>query len=105
MESGLIVQVLSSFNADLLGPSLQGALASAGTANGVAFTRWANVREYMLAPASDTEGILGTVVLVRVEDWLRDGLSCSEGKLPDAWARQELQTNLRGFVSELTILC
>jgi hypothetical protein len=105
MENGLIVQVLSSFTANLLGPPLQRALASAGLAYEVAFTAPAMVREYMLAPASNTEGIVGTLVLSRVEDWLRDGLPCSVGRSRDAWARQELQRHLREFVSELTILC
>jgi hypothetical protein len=101
MEAGPVLQVLSSFTANLIEAPLQRGFAGAGVAYGVGFTAPTQTRDYMLAPGADTEHILGTVVLLRVEDWLRDAGATASG---DAWARQELQARLRDFVSELTIL-
>jgi hypothetical protein len=103
METGLVVQVLSTFVANPIGGSLQAALARAGIAENVGFTPQSKTREYMLAPASDTERILGTVVLLCAEDWLRDS-PMSVKTVGDAWVRQELQTRMREFINEITIL-
>jgi hypothetical protein len=102
METGSVVQLLSTFNAKPIEASLQRALAGAGVAEGVDFTSQEKMSAYMVAPASDTEHILGTAVLIRVEDWLRDALQA--GVSEDARVRQELQTRVREFVNELTIL-
>ncbi|HZP18127.1 MAG TPA: hypothetical protein VFB00_09190, partial [Terriglobales bacterium] len=72
METRRMVQVLSSFTAKPIEASLTRALSGAGIADAVGFTELPQMREYMLAPSSETEHILGTVVLLRVEDWLRD---------------------------------
>ena len=104
MDTGSVLQVLSSFTANPIEASLQRALASAGVVQGVGFTQKPQMREYMVAPASDTEHILGTLVFLRVEDWLRDGLMSSAETRGDAWARQELQTRVREFAVEITIL-
>lgn len=100
METGIVLQVLSSFTANLIQPSIEHALADSGIAAGVGFTPKTHMSEYMLAPSSDTEHILGTLVLLRVEDWLREGM----GTGSDLWPREELKTRVREFVSELTIL-
>jgi hypothetical protein len=95
----LVLQVLSTFNAGPLEPSLRNGLS--GAADGVGFTSQAQMSEYMVAPSFDTEHILGTVVLVRVEDWLRDAAPpTSSGD----WARQELRTRVGVFVNELAVL-
>ena len=103
METGLVVQVLSTFAANPIGRSLQAALGHAGIAESVGFTPQSEMREYMLAPASDTERILGTVVLLRAEDWLRDSPMYVRS-VGDARVRQELQTRMREFINEITIL-
>jgi len=104
IHTGAILQVLSTFTAHPLAPVLQRMLKSSRTADDVGFTPPHGMREYMLAPASDTEHILGTVVLLRVEDWLRNIANPPPDSSGEASARQELQTRVRDFVNELTIL-
>jgi hypothetical protein len=96
----LTLQVLSTFNANRLEAPLKAAPGE--VIRSVGFTQQAQMREYMLAPAFDTEHIVGTLVIVRVEDWLRNA---SAGNPPsDIWARKELQERVREFVNEITIL-
>jgi hypothetical protein len=102
MDTSLDVQVLSNFDARPIEPALRRALSSSGVEAGVGFTERAEMSRYMVAPNSDTEQISGTIILVRVEDWLRDGLL--SGKSGDAWAREELKAKVKEFASELSIL-
>src|SRR5205085_77868 len=51
METGNILQVLASFNADRLEASLRRALSAAGVAEQVGFTPPAQMSQYMLTPA------------------------------------------------------
>ena len=102
MESAIDLQLLSSFDANPIKPALLRALSSVGVESRVGFTEQAEMSRYMVAPDSDTEHISGTIVLVRVEDWLRDGLL--SGKSGDAWAREELKGRVKEFASELSIL-
>jgi len=102
MESAIDLQLLSSFDANPIKPALLRALSSVGVEASVGFTERAEMSRYMVAPGSDTEHISGTIVLVRVEDWLRDGLL--SGKSDAAWAREELKGRVKEFASELSIL-
>jgi hypothetical protein len=102
MESAIDLQLLSSFDANPIKPALLSALLSLGVEAGLGFTKRADMSQYMVAPGPDTEHISGTIVLVRVEDWLRDGLL--SGRSGDAWAREELKVRVKEFVSELSIL-
>ena len=102
MESAIHLQLLSSFDANPIKPALLRALSSVGVEASIGFTGRAEMSRYMVAPGSDTEHISGTIVLVRVEDWLRDGL-LSE-KSGDAWAREELKVKVKEFASEFSIL-
>ena len=104
MKPGLILQLLSSFPVAPVEPSLLGALAKANISAGVGFTPREQMREYMLAPASDTEHIIGSVVILRVEDWLGDAPDGSVQGKEELRAREELKNRVREFVSELTIL-
>jgi hypothetical protein len=103
MESGNILQVLASFNAERIRVPLRRAVSAAGIAEEVGFTPSARMSEYMLAPAAETEHVVGTVVILRVEDWLRDAGE-SGGTATEAWARQEVQRRLKEFVNELAVL-
>src|SRR5207237_779903 len=80
------LQVASSFTARPLAKTLRSYLIAAGIADAVEFVEYGHVAEYMLGPASAAENILGTVVLVRLEDSLRDqfknGVGAGGGKLP-----------------------
>src|SRR5581483_11795352 len=102
MDTQSVLQVLSTFTAKPIEPSLRQALTSAGIAQAVGFTEPAQMKEYLVAPSSETEQVLGTLVLLRIEDWLRDGLD--SGSSGDSWARQELQARVREYVSEITLL-
>jgi hypothetical protein len=102
MQSAIHLQLLSSFDANPIKPALLRALLGVGLEANVGFTERAEMSRYMVAPGSDTEHISGTIVLVRVEDWLRDGLL--SGKSGDAWVREELKGRVKEFASELSIL-
>lgn len=97
------LQVLATFDASRLEAPLRRALADAGISGTLGFTARAQMKDFMLTPSAETEHIAGTVVLVRVEDWLRDHCS-SEGHPGDAWAREELKGRVKEFASELAIL-
>ena len=102
MQATLELQVISTFNATPIEAPLRRALAETGIDARIGFTPPARIREFMLNPPADSERLAGTIVLVRVEDWLRDGFS--SGKTGDAWIREELKTRVRDFASELGIL-
>jgi hypothetical protein len=102
MDSDLKLQVLSSFNAGAIEPAMVGALSASGVKAEIGFTGREGMSRYMVSPGSDTELISGTIVLVRVEDWLREGLL--SGKSGDAWAREELKAKVKEFAGELAIL-
>jgi hypothetical protein len=102
MDSDLRLQVLASFDARPIEPALLRALSASGVEAGIGFSQRAEMSRYMVAPGSDAELISGTIVLVRVEDWLRDGLL--SGKSGDAWAREELKAKVKEFAGELAIL-
>ena len=102
MHAALDLQVISTFNATLIEAPLRRALSEAGIEARIGFVPRVGLMEYMLHPPADSEHIAGTVALVRVEDWLRDGFSA--GKSGDAWAREELKAKVRDFVNELGVL-
>ena len=97
------LQVLATFDASRLEAPLRRALAEAGIEGTIGFTARPYMKDFMLTPSAETEHIAGTIVLVRVEDWLRDHCS-SEGHPGDAWAREELKSRVKEFASELAIL-
>ena len=96
---GRVVQIASSFTCKPIEHSLVAAIVQAGIGTGVGFSQYEQISEYMLGPASDSEQILGTIVLLRVEDWLRSDLKSVP---PDASliAPQQLQQKLRVRVNE-----
>lgn len=96
------LQIVSTFGAGPIETPLRQALASAGVNANIGFTSAADMSAYMFNPPPDSENIAGTIVLVRAEDWLREGFLT--GKSADAWAREELKARLRDFASELGIL-
>ena len=97
------LQVLATFDASRIEEPLQRALAAAGISGAISFTARQQMKDFMLTPSPETEHIAGTIVLVRVEDWLRDHCS-SDGHPGDAWAREELKGRVKEFASELAIL-
>lgn len=97
------LQVLATFDTSRLEVPLRRALTDAEISGALGFTARPYMKDFMLTPSAETEHIAGTVVLVRVEDWLRDHCS-SEGHPGDAWAREELKSRVKEFASELAIL-
>jgi hypothetical protein len=104
MIIGASIQITSTFVCTPLEVPLRRAIADAGIADGVGLTPPAQMSEYMLAPNLDSESILGTIVLVRVEDWLREFVKSVPEPAGDSRTRQELRTRLDEFHSHLTVL-
>ena len=108
METGLLLQVVSSFTCTPIEPSLRAAVAEASIADGFGFVQYGQMSEYMLGPAPESAHVLGTILLLRVEDWLRDHLKSSTSVLLSANERGELREELGRradeFVKQLEVL-
>ena len=105
MKTGLHIQVASTFVCTPVETSLERAVVDAGIADGLGFLQFTQMSEYMLASAPNSPGILGTVVLLRLEDWLREHLkSASYESSLDVGIRQEFRLRVEEFVSQLAIL-
>jgi hypothetical protein len=107
-QAGLIVQVASSFTSTPLEPSLRAAIAAAKVGERVRFCQYEQMSQYMLGSASDSPEILGTLVLLRVEDWLLEDLKAVPPGGPLPKSPQEFQSLMRSrvndFVSQIAIL-
>jgi hypothetical protein len=103
MGANLVLQVGSTFVCNAMEPSLCHAASHTGIAQSVRISPPAELSRHMLAPAADSEDILGTIVLVRVEDWLRNMFAAS-GPVDDKIARQELRNHLDEFLGQLSVL-
>src|SRR5437667_162603 len=100
-----VLQVASSFTSRPLGKTLQPYLVGAGIADAIEFIEYGQVAEYMLGPNSGAEHIVGTLVLVRVEDALRNELRNSAASTElSAKARQQLAVHVDEFVKQVTTL-
>ena len=105
MESQAVLQGASTFDASPLGPSLLSAIVEGGVANRVNFVRYTQISEYLLSPLANPSQALGSLVILRVEDWLREELqSTHRESLSDTWIRQQLRTRTDEFVGQLATL-
>src|SRR5258708_5947616 len=105
MNTGLQLHVASTFRCGPIEPSLERAVVKAGIADGLVFVQFTQMSEYMLAAAPSAPGVAGTVVLLRLEDWLREHLkSAPYDASRDAWVRLEFRPRVEEFVSQLAIL-
>jgi hypothetical protein len=102
METGLLLQVASTFTCTPIEPSLHAAIVDASIADGLGFVQYGQMSEYILGPAPESAHILGTILLLRVEDWLRDHLKSSVSVLLSASDRAELRQELGRRVDEFT---
>src|SRR5271157_1294290 len=100
IKAGLIVQVASSFTSTPLELSLRSAMIQAGVGEGVHFCQYEQISQYMLGSASDSPEILGTIVLLRVEDWLREDLKSAPTDGTSATEHRQLHSQLRARVNE-----
>jgi hypothetical protein len=97
-----VLQVASSFTSRPLAATLLPFLVSGGVADELGFVEYALVSEYMLGSASDAEQVVGTLVLVRVEDWLRNELRATSDSTKKA--RQRLAVGVDDFVRQIISL-
>ncbi|MBV8845193.1 MAG: hypothetical protein JO307_20495 [Bryobacterales bacterium] len=104
METGFLLQVASTFTCTPIEASLRASIVDAGIADGLGFVQYGQMSEYMLGPAPQSAHILGTIVLVRVEDWLRDNLKSSASPVERGELRQELSKRADEFVKQLEVL-
>ena len=98
-KAGLTVQVASSFTSTPIERTLESAIAQAGVGERVRFCQYERMSEYMLGPASDSPEILGTIVLLRVEDWLLEELKSAPPESPCV-SHQQIHSQLRSRVNE-----
>lgn len=97
------LQVASTFTASPLAASLRAALTNAGIADDIGFTMYGQLSAFMLQP--DHTGVSGVVVLVRVEDWLRQDLkSAPPSSTPPEWVKERLLARSGEFANELASL-
>jgi hypothetical protein len=97
------VQFASTFDSSPLQPILSNFVRRYGFADEVKLTQASELNQYMVAPPSDSENVIGTIVAVRLEDWLRDSTH-QRRTLTDVTARQVLRSHLDEFLSQLAVL-
>src|ERR1700733_13871765 len=105
MNTESSVQVASTFVCSPIEISLGRALAHAGVAGRLGFVQFTQMSEYLLSPAPNSPQTMGTIVFLRLEDWVREQLtSSSYGSDLDVAIRQEFRARVEEFVSQLAIL-
>ena len=99
------LQVASTFTCTPIEASLKHALVDAGFAGGLTFARFTQLSEYLLASAPSSNDVLGTLVMLRLEDWLRERLeSTSYDVANDSLMRPDFRSRIEEFVSQIAIL-
>ncbi len=101
-----ILQIASSFTSIPIAQTLLPLVVHAGIADELGFSQYSQMAEYMLGPAANWPHILGTIILVRVEDWLRDDLkaSSSDSNSLVHRARQSLCLQVDEFAGQVASL-
>jgi hypothetical protein len=100
-----ILQIASTFTATPLKAALQAAFERQGIPQEVGFSQYSQMAEFMLRPAQFADGVMGALVLLRVEDWLRDDLkSAPPNPGLDNQARQQLVSRTEDFITQLSVL-
>jgi len=107
-KAGRIIQVASSFTCKPIERSLGTAILNAGIGDGVGFSQYEQMSQYMLGTAPDSMQILGTIVLLRVEDWLREDLKSATPlgapATPSQPLHQQLRSRANDFLTQITTL-
>jgi hypothetical protein len=101
------LHVASSFTSIPMAKTLRPHLVNAGIADELGFSQYSQMTEYMLGPTPDSPLIVGTLILVRVEDWLRDEFKAlPASSAPDAAqkARNTLRANVDEFAGQVASL-
>jgi hypothetical protein len=95
-----VLNVASNFTSRPLEPSLRSSLLTAGSADGVRFYQYAQMSEHMLGFVADFTDNVGTLILLRVEDWLRDDLKLRSFDSVDDPGRLRFRRVLRERLDE-----
>ena len=103
MTTRLAIQVVSTFVPDPIAAPLGCALAARNIAQNIRVASPSQLSAYMLTPSLDSEDTIGTIVLARLEDWLRD-LAAPMEPVTDNVARQQLRSHIDEFLSQVAIL-
>ncbi len=102
MGSGRI-EIASTFTATPIEASLLVSLADVGITHEVQFKLYGQMTTFMLRP--DQSGVSGVVILLRLEDWLREGLKSSPADTQATTTDRELLASGTGeFVAALSAL-
>ena len=105
MESQVLLQVASTFISTPIEASLLAALVEANVADGVSFVQFTQFSEYLLLPAASSANTLGTLVMLRVEDWLREDIqSVLDEPVSDSRIRQQLRIRADELVNQISTL-
>ena len=104
MPVDLAVQLVATFDCAPMLEPLGGALRQKGVAEEAKIAPPSQLREHMLAPSRESENMIGTIVLVRMEDWLRDSLMAEAAPQTTSAARPQLRKQMDEFLSELTVV-
>ena len=108
IKAGLSLQVASSFTSTPIEASLRAAITQGEVGGGVRFCQYEQMGQYMLGSSSDSPEVLGTIVLLRVEDWLLEDLKAAPPESSSAELHQRLHSKLRSrvneFVTQITAL-
>ena len=99
-----VIQIASSFTSTPIEPALRRALGSSGVPDRLRFAMYAQMNQAMLAPDAQ---IAGTLVLLRVEDWLREALKSEPVPGTDASVpavREILRARTDEFVQQISAL-
>ena len=100
MDANLVLYVGSTFVCNSLAEQLRRNLAESGLAVHIRTSAPVELKQHMLAPDANSEDISGTVVLVRVEDWIRGVAEGSDEKS----TRQQLKASVEEFLGEVSVL-
>jgi hypothetical protein len=100
MSKDLVLQVGSTFVCNSLAEPLLRTLTTAEFTASIRVVPPSELSREMVAPDAESEDVAGTLVLVRVEDWLRGIAAGADDKV----ARQELKTRLDEFLGQVSVL-
>jgi hypothetical protein len=100
-----ILPITATFTATPIKSALEAALTREGIGQDVSFLLYGQMSEFMLRPSQFVDGATGAVVLVRIEDWLREDFkSAAPDPSLENLARQRLVSRSADFVTQLSAL-
>src|SRR5215831_3117425 len=100
-----VLQIASTFTATPMKPALRSALAELATDSEIGFVQYGQMAEFMLRPAQFATETIGAIVLLRIEDWLRDDLkSLPPDPALENQVRQRITSRSTDFINQVSAL-